>query len=104
MQTPCPAGWLVWFRGGGVTQAPDRAREIELARLRLRHHAVEIPPGVDRKCSAGFADTIAIAIAACSRPMAMQASPHRDFETPSSPRRLSAALTISGQAGVGVLR
>jgi hypothetical protein len=43
MQTPCTAGWPVRFRGGGVTQAPDRAREIELARLRLRHHAVEIP-------------------------------------------------------------
>ena len=62
------------------------------------------PPGVERKCSAGLAETIAMAIAACSRPMARHASPQRDFETPSSPRSQSAASTISGQAGVGVFR
>ena len=36
-----------------MAQAPDRASEIELARFGLCHHAVEIPAGVERKCSAG---------------------------------------------------
>jgi hypothetical protein len=39
-----------------------------------------------------------------SRPIVMQASPQRDFETPISPRSQSAAVTISGQAGLGVFR
>src|SRR5208283_5759836 len=30
------------FRGGGLPQAPNRPRQIELTGLRLRHHAVEI--------------------------------------------------------------
>ena len=41
-QTPCPAGRPVRFRGGRRPQAPDRAREIALADLRLCHHPVEI--------------------------------------------------------------
>jgi hypothetical protein len=62
------------------------------------------PPGVDRKCVSGLAETMAMPIAACSWPMAMQASPHSDFETPSSPRNQSKASTISGQAGRGDFR
>ena len=105
---PCPA----------VARIPDRCcgravacRKPQIVRARLSSPVFafatmpwKYPPGVDRKCSAGFAETIAIAIAACSRPMARQASPQRDFETPSSPRSQSAASTISGQAGVGVFR
>jgi hypothetical protein len=41
MQPPCPTCRPVCFLGGGVTQAPDRAPEIELADL--RHQAVERP-------------------------------------------------------------
>jgi len=55
------------------------------------------PPGDDRKCPAGLAETIATAIASSSsRPIARHASPHRDFDTPSSPRSQSAASTMVG--------
>jgi hypothetical protein len=47
---------------------------------------------------------MAMAIAACWRPMAMQASPQSDVETPSSPRSQSAASTIDGQTGRGDFR
>jgi hypothetical protein len=39
MQAPCPAGHPMRFRVDGLPQAPDRPPEIELAGLRLRHHA-----------------------------------------------------------------
>ena len=49
---------------------------------------------------AGLAETLATAIASSSRPIARQASPQSDFDTPSSPRSQSAASTISGQPAV----
>jgi hypothetical protein len=76
----------------------SRARSPQIVRARFSSLAFafatipwKYPPGDDRKCPAGLADTIATAIAASSRPIAGQASPHRDFDTPSSPRSQSAA-------------
>src|SRR5271166_4765169 len=42
LSTPSASLWgarrTAGFRGGGLPQAPDRAGEVELAGLRLRHH------------------------------------------------------------------
>ena len=62
------------------------------------------PPAVVRKCAGSLVETMAIAIAACSRPMARQASPHSDFDTSRSDRRKAAASMISGQVGIGCSR
>ena len=59
------------------------------------------PPAVVRKCSGSLVETIPIAIAAYSRPMARHASPHSDFDTSRSDRRNAAASTTSGQVGSG---
>ena len=48
---------------------------------------------------APWCDTTASAIAACSRPIARQASPHSGLDTSSSCRSQSAASTSSGQSG-----
>jgi putative DNA-invertase from lambdoid prophage Rac len=49
-------------------------------------------------------EMIATASAAFFRPMARQASPQSDFDTPSSPRSQSAASTTCGQVGIAVAR
>jgi hypothetical protein len=49
-------------------------------------------------CSVGVAEAMAISW----RPMAKQASSHRNFETPQSWRSQSAASTISHQVGVAI--
>ena len=95
----------VGFRGGRLPQAPDRAGEIELAGLRLRHHAVEIPA----RASSGNAPPVWPRRSRWRSPPSRgpwrgRPRPRADFETPSSPRSQSAASTISGQAGLGVLR
>src|SRR5471030_1780453 len=53
-QAPCPGRLVAWFRCDCLAQAPDRAREVELARLRLRHHAVEISARRGSEMLGGF--------------------------------------------------
>src|ERR1700761_2653839 len=57
---PCPVRRAGWFQGGRCPHAPDRACEVELAGRRLRTMPWKYPPGLVRKCSAGFAQTMAI--------------------------------------------
>jgi hypothetical protein len=95
---------MTGFRPFGLAQPQIvRARSSPLV-FAFATMQSKYPPGVDRKCVLGLAETMAMPIAACSWPMAMQASPHSDFETPSSPRNQSAASTISGHAGRGDFR
>ena len=82
----------------------SRNPQIDLSRLRfpvwdLATMPAKYPPALDVKSSGGFAETIARAIAARSRPIVTQASPHNGFDTPRSWRSQSAASTISGQDG-----
>jgi hypothetical protein len=66
---------MTGFRPFGLAQAPYGSREVEFTGLRFRHHAVEIPRPASTGIASGLAETMAMAIAACSRPMAMQALP-----------------------------
>jgi hypothetical protein len=100
---PCPAESPAPLRPGvpGRRGFPAAAwRKPQTVRARLSSPAFafatmpwKYPPGVDRKCAAGFAETMAMAIAACSRPMAM---PQSDFETPSSPRLVRPRAETAG--------
>lgn len=67
------------------------AARLQLFGLLLHPVKCPRPRGVD--------ETTATAIAACSRPIARQASPQIDLEIPSSSRSQSAASTISGHRG-----
>jgi hypothetical protein len=76
--------WLGWFQC-------ERFAQAGIVRVSLRP-----PPGIDRNCAAGLAETIAIA-APAARPIATQALPHSDFETRSSPHQRTETLSANSQ-------
>ena len=77
--SPWPLGWTTVtasrcrlaarFRLGGPPHGPQRAVQVQRPGLRLRHHAVEMPPAVVRKCAGFLVDTTASAIAAPDPPV-----------------------------------
>ena len=80
-------------------------RSAQIVRLRCRSPALafstmpwKYPPAEVRKCAGSFVETMATAIAACSRPIVRQASPHSDFDTSRSDRRKAPDLARSGSA------